>query len=1163
MISLYGLESVLENVGERLVTCNGLTKTAKGLFITTLAERLGRPVVMVCDKAARAEEMAETLRFFAPEAKSEVELLHFPPWEVLPYEMMTPHPEVSGRRLSTLIRLCRLKRNFILVTTIEALALKIPPRDVIDKTPLKIETGDSFGVEILSELLISYGYNRRNIVEDRGEFSIRGGIIDIFQGVGDQPARIELFGDEVESIREFDPQTQRSRGKIESVSVIPFREVFYEGVEAQSLARRMRKLCDDQGVTEAKKESFLEKIRDQRFFAGMEWLSPQFFPEPHCLFDYLPGSAIIATDEPDDIANHLENFYELIDGSHKEAKEKEEPVADPESLYLSKEDLGKRLAEKEIVRLGELAVAEDDENSFTISTHRPTRYKGDVNAFIESLKGMLADEYLVILAASTAGGAQRLGRILREADMGAGWLSDEEMSELVKRLVERQSSLFEENLYIATGRLAEGFVIKSDKWAVITDDEILGKTPKVTHRSKKGRKAFGVGLGDLNKNDLVVHKIHGVGRYIGAREMLIAEQKDEYLELEYAERQKLYLPISNIELIKKYSGGGGAGEPSLDRMGGSTWNKTRAKVKKSLLFMADKLLKLAAARELGGGFKYSEDSHSHREFADTFEFEETEDQLAAIIDVSNDMEKPKAMDRLVCGDVGYGKTEVAMRAAFKAVYDGKQVALLVPTTLLAQQHYHTFIERFRSFPVVVEVLSRFRTKKEQKAIVRKAADGVVDILIGTHRLLQKDIAFKDLGLIIIDEEQRFGVTHKEKLKSFRSDVDSLTLTATPIPRTLHTSMVGIRDLSVIETPPQDRLAVQNYITTFSDKTIREAVIRELDRGGQIFFVHNKVRSILSIEKYLNKIAPEARTAVAHGQLPEKELESVMLSFMNKEVDILVTSAIIESGLDIPSANTILINRADRFGLGQLYQLRGRVGRERHRAYCYFMAPGFSGISEVAKRRLKAIEELSELGSGFRLAARDMEIRGAGNLLGPQQSGQIDAVGFDTYCDMLEDIVRELKGEPAKERFESSLNISYQGRISPEYVPGLNQRMELYNRINDQQILEDLGVIADEMRDRFGPIPEETEKLFAIMKIKILSKILRTQKVDMIRNRLILVFDPHTPIDPEKLAVAVKESGRKFKFTSEKEAELLIEGNGWRDRIGSIVDFFSLIKDRCL
>ncbi|MDH5637279.1 MAG: transcription-repair coupling factor, partial [Nitrospinota bacterium] len=702
-----------------------------------------------------------------------------------------------------------------------------------------------------------------------------------------------------------------------------------------------------------------------------------------------------------------------------------------------------------------------------------------------------------------------------------------------------------------------GFIIPPGKWAVVTEDEIFGKTRKAKRRAVPVSRVFTTDLLDLKHGDMVTHKVHGVGKYIGVKEMTIADTADEYLEIEYAQNQRLYLPIHGIDMIDRYMGSGGV-TPPLDRMGGATWKKTRGRVKKDLMEMAGELMKVQAARELAQGHSFSTDGQFHNEFADTFEFSETEDQLAAIEDVMADMEKQKPMDRLVCGDVGYGKTEVALRAAFKAAYDGKQVAVLAPTTLLVQQHFQTFSERLNAFPVTVESISRFKSRKEQAQTLEKAARGEVDILIGTHRLLQKDVAFKNLGLVIVDEEQRFGVRNKEKLRTMMAGVDTLVLTATPIPRTLHTSLMGIKELSVIETPPVDRQAIRTFTAKFSDKVIRDSIMRELDRGGQAFFVHNKVRSIHSMARYLGKVVPEAKVGVAHGQMKERELEKVMLEFVDRKLDVLLATTIIESGLDIPSANTILINRADQLGLAQLYQLRGRVGRERHRAYCYFMVPGGARLKPAAKKRLKALEELTELGGGFKLAARDMEIRGAGNLLGSQQSGHIDAVGFETYRRMVEDAIRELKGAPPKEEFGVELSVGFFGKIPAEYVSAVSQRMELYGKINGAEDAEALELVEAEMRDRFGPPPDETRALLAHARIKSLCRALKIEKVDMVRDRLYLVFASSTPLSPATLVTASYERKESIRFVSENTVEYKLAGGSWQERARKMSGFLSFL-----
>ena len=1162
MISLFGFESFVKSVendaakdaDKMPVALRGLNKTAKGLFAVSLSLRLSRPVVLVTDKAARAEELFETIRFFTSDPSNGPPPLLFPPWETLPFEEMSPHPGVSGQRLSTLAKIADAKDNFVLVTTTEALARNILPPVELKKGILRIDKGDSIDLELLADHLISFGYRRVDMVEEPGEFAFRGGIVDLFTGEGDKPARMELFGDEVESIRRYNPDTQRSIDDIDGIDIYPFREVFYEGIDRKKLATAYENLSRDQGIPEEKFSQKRDWLLNGQFFPGVERLLPLFYPSAVSLFDYLPEDAVVIIDEPENCETHTEAFYNLTEQGAKEAAQRLDPVSPPEDIFISMQKLQEEVKKREIVRIGELAVTKDDEETFTLSTKKPERYKGDTKKFLKELSAMKEEGYTLILVATTEGRARRLENFLKENETGVERLADNAPYNLAQKLCQAQISLFDKNnIGIISGTLAEGAVFDHDKWALITDDEIFGTIQKAAHRRRRSRTTFSVGLSDLSPGDLVTHETHGVGRFVRLKEMTIGDATDEYLELEYAALQKLFLPINRIDLIKKFVNAGGS-TPALDKMGGATWKKTRARVKKAIMDMAGKLLTLQASRDISEGFTFSPDDAFHAEFADTFEFEETEDQKAAIEDVMADMERRRPMDRLICGDVGYGKTEVAMRAAFKAVYDKKQVAMLAPTTILAQQHFTTFAERFRSFPVSVEALSRFKTTKEAKEIVQKTAEGKIDILIGTHRLLQKDVAFPDLGLVIIDEEQRFGVRHKERLKALSKNADVLTLTATPIPRTLHTSMVGIRDLSIIETPPVDRLAIRNNIAVFSEKVVTEALTRELDRGGQVFFVHNKVRNIGAMKIFIEKLAPHARVAVAHGQMGERELEKVMRDFIDRNHDVLLATTIIESGLDIPSANTLIINRADHFGLSQLYQLRGRVGRDRRRAHCYFLIPGIDSITEVSKKRLKAIEELSELGSGFRLAARDMEIRGAGNLLGPEQSGNIDSVGFETYTEMLQDAIREIKGEETEERFDVSMNLVAGGKISGRYVPGVNHRMELYNRLFGLASLEALDDMEEELVDRFGAPPEETEKLLSHTRIKLACKRLRVEKVDMLRDKLSLVFDSSTPIKPDGLAKSAAKKDISVKFTSEYSAEVIVKGKGWRERFDYILEF---------
>ncbi|MDH5510490.1 MAG: transcription-repair coupling factor [Nitrospinota bacterium] len=1154
------LEGVLARLRDSsaLISLNGLTLPVKALVVSALAKRIHRPLVVVEDKESRAEEFHEALSFFLP-GSQKPRLMRFPAWETLPYDDLSPHPATSGLRLETINDLAQGSDGFIMTTSVEALLRRVVPPAEVKKATMQIKAGSALDLEKLSTQLARTGYKRCDLTEEPGEFSIRGGIMDIYPGAARGPFRLELFGDSVESIRRFDPATQRSAEGLVSIVIPPFREVFYSSRHdpAQAFADHM----SQSGALQNGKR-ITELLRAQTFFAGMESLAPFFFDGLDSMFDVLPPEVVFILDEEEDIFAHLAEFEELVEEEHQERVSTMTEVAPcrPGTLFLGREEVEEKLASGTRLSLRELAMEGEGEESVTIHTSSTQRYLGDVARFTTDLEKMIQDGYTVALAASTRGGAERMEDLLKERDFGAKVVGEKERVKLFEGLLDPQALLFENRLFILEGAPVRGFIIPPGKWAVITEDEIFGKTRKAKRRAVPVSRVFTTDLLDLKLGDIVTHKVHGVGKYIGVREMTIADTADEYLEIEYAQNQRLYLPIHGIDMIDRYMGSGGV-IPPLDRMGGVTWKKTRGRVRKDLMEMAGELMKIQAARELAQGHAFSRDGQFHHEFADTFEFSETEDQLAAIEDVTADMEKQKPMDRLVCGDVGYGKTEVALRAAFKAAYDGKQVAVLAPTTLLVQQHFQTFSERLRAFPVTVESVSRFKRRKEQLLTLERAARGDVDILIGTHRLLQKDVAFKNLGLVIVDEEQRFGVRNKEKLKTMMTGVDTLILTATPIPRTLHTSLMGIKELSVIETPPVDRQAIRTFTAKFSDKVIRDSIMRELDRGGQTFFVHNKVRSIHSMARYLGKVVPEARVGVAHGQMRERELEEVMLDFVDRKLDVLLATTIIESGLDIPSANTILINRADQLGLSQLYQLRGRVGRERHRAYCYFMVPGGTRLKPAAKKRLKALEELTELGGGFKLAARDMEIRGAGNLLGSQQSGHIDAVGFETYRRMVEDAVRELKGEPPKEEFGVELSVGFFGKIPVEYVPGVSQRMELYGKINGAADAEALELVEAEMRDRFGPPPDETRALLAHARIKSLCRALKIEKVDMVRDRLYLVFAPSTHLSPATLVTASYERKESIRFVSENTVEYKLAGGAWQDRARKMSGFLSFLLEK--
>ncbi len=1079
--------------GERCVRVEGLYSSSKGFFLTNLKSIICRSLLIITPDQESAERLLDDLIFFIKDDNKETVVSLFPSWEVLPYESVSPHPELVGQRLMLLDRLIE-RGDLIVITSIEAAVQRVISRDIFEELVIEIGIGDALEMDNISDHLIRGGYQAADLVEYKGEFSIRGGILDIFPSSSSNPVRIEFYGDRIESVREFDVATQRSVLSLDSVRILPVREVVLDS-----------KMLKEDGKMAT-------------------------------LFDYIPLDTVIVLDDPAMVQRKGDEFREMIRERYHESTVRKTNLPVPELFYIDKDELDACLGSMQIVELSPLKLSkEGDCLSHVISIKTIDSYQGRFNAFLTQIRSWVEDHLSIILSIPTEGQARRLREMLAENDIGASIIPHY-----------RSLRFDHPSISIVKGELSSGFVLSDERLVFVAEHEIFGVSRK--RRFRKGGKArsFQTGLGDLTIGDFVVHIDYGIGKYLGVRDLEMTGLEGEFLEIRYADDDKLYLPMEGLSLIQKYIGTEDV-SPPLDKLGSSSWKKAKERAKESIREMADELLKIYATREISEGFSFAPDSIWYKEFADSFEYEETDDQLKAIDAVKSDMERAKPMDRLVCGDVGYGKTEIAMRAAFKAILDNKQVAVLVPTTILAQQHFQTFCERLRSFPVNVEMLSRFRTVMKQKDILKRLEEGGIDIVIGTHRLIQNDIRFKDLGLVVIDEEHRFGVAHKEKLKSLRKTVDVLTLTATPIPRTLYLSLMAIRDMSIINTPPRDRLAIKTYIRKFNDNTIREAVLREMDRGGQIFFVHNRVKSIHIMARYIQGLVPRARIGFAHGQMPEKELEDVMLRFIEREIDLLVCTTIIESGLDIPSANTIIINRSDKFGLAQLYQLRGRIGRDRHQAYAYLLIPGESLLTDEAKRRLRAIEELSELGSGFRLASRDLAIRGTGNILSHQQSGHITAVGFDLYCKLLERTAKELKGKPQKEEIESVIDLNIKGLIPREFIPNINQRLEMYRRlylIDDMQGIDD---IRGELKDRYGPLPESLRRLLAVVELKVMAKELRIERIKMNKDKVLLAFNNSTPLSPEKLINFIKGNEKRMGFVSENTFEIVLKDRGWEGR----------------
>jgi transcription-repair coupling factor (superfamily II helicase) len=1027
--------------GEACLRVAGLSGSARPLVVAELLHTHPRAAVVIVRSMADAHRWTQDLRFFgAP-------VLEFPEREPRLWRG-GHHREADAERAVTARRLAA-GEPVVVVATPAGLDTALPaPADFSART-LRIGVGDRLERELLLEAFETAGYERVDTVVEVGQWSVRGGIVDVFVASHPSPVRIEFFGDDVESIRRFDPSTQRSTDAIEELLVLPLGG---PGDDADGAAR---------------------------------------------LLDYVPTSAPVILDAP-----------ALLDETSEESP--------------GRRPLREALGERPRVEL-ELVAGTAVEH--VLDTQEVPRFTGHFVQLTEALGGWRAEGFRVRLVVADEHQAEHLRQILRDHDVEAPLATAIDSPE---------------PLAIVTGEASAGIVISAVGLVLLTETEIFGARRRTLRRPRYQRGAALTAFTDLEVGDLVVHEDHGIGRYLGLRTMSVGDRDGDFLLLEYAEGGRLYVPVERLDLVSKYLGGDTAAA-RLDRMGGASWQRVKESVRAALREMAEELLKLYAKRAVAQGHAFASDTPWQREFDASFRFEETPDQLRAIEDVRRDMQNGRPMDRLVAGDVGYGKTEVALRAAFKAVAEGYQVAVLVPTTVLAQQHWATFTDRFSPFPARVELLSRFRSAKEQKAVVEGLRQGTVDVVIGTHRLLSKDVAFKSLGLMIIDEEHRFGVAHKERMKQLRASVDVLALTATPIPRTLYMSLSGVRDMSVIETPPLDRLPIETVVRRFSKAVIREALERELERGGQVFFVHNRVQSLTSMARFIQELVPQARVIMGHGQMGERELEATMVKFVSGQADILVSTAIVESGLDIPASNTIIINRADRFGLAQLYQLRGRVGRERLQAYCYLLVPADGRVDEQAQRRLRA---LTELGSGFKLALRDLEIRGAGNLLGAQQHGHIAAVGYDLYSKLLAEAVQELKGDRTGVSVEPVISVQVEGFLPEEYVPEVNQRLAFYKRLAGVASADELTDLRSELLDRFGPLPEPGEQLIDIVGIRIAARALAVERVEAGEGKAVITFSAGTSIEPARLVAAIQASRGRLRMRREFTLEATIATGRW-------------------
>jgi transcription-repair coupling factor (superfamily II helicase) len=1107
--------------GNRILSTAGTTGGAKSLAIAKAILTENQPVAVIAPSNPEAQSLAQEIQFYLDLLSTcPIEVIHFPGFEVDPYRGLSPHPEVAASRARAIWQILQNGPR-VLVASIRAASIRMHSPERFLNYCLMLKQNEELSPEMIREYLFESGYIEDDPVTDPGEFSLRGGILDIFPPHLEKPVRLEFFGDQIESIRVFDVDSQRSVESAHSIEIIPMREYCFRREILRTWAEQVPSLWSAPFLPHLEEELALAKQGEM--FPAFEFLLPAVDPLESSIFSYLKGCRII-TLEREVMENalakqHAELYQRFVDriDAHK-------PVLAPEQIYITVDELRSSLDRFPRLEIEELGVTNSESSSIYISTQSTRKYHGNIRELIADISKFRELGEKIAFIFSNLGRAERMNDILKEYEIPAHLCRTEEQEE--PGALELESSIL-----LGIGNLHSGYYLPSANLRVLTGNDLFDEADfGAGHKKTKNaqRNIFLSDFRDLKPGDFVVHVDHGIGLFNGLKTIGMQEGSKEFVLLTYQDDAKLYVPVERLDLIQKYSSMGGT-RPTLDRLGGTSWTRTKSRIKKSMRDMAEELLKLYAQRQMVPGFAYSVDTAWQQEFEDAFEFDLTRDQVDALASVKSDMEAARPMDRLLCGDVGYGKTEVAMRAAFKAVMDGKQVALLAPTTVLAFQHYTTFQRRFTSFPARIQLLSRFRSPKEQKQILEDLESGRVDVVVGTHRMLSKDVAFKDLGLVIVAEEHRFGVTHKERLKALKTRVDVLTLTATPIPRTLNMALLGLRDMSTIETPPKNRLAIQTSVLKFSPDVIRSAIEMELARNGQVYFVHNRVETIHSMAAKVQQLIPSARIGIAHGQMAERELERIMLKFVQDELDVLVATTIIENGLDIPRANTLIVDRADLYGLSQLYQLRGRVGRSDRRAYAYLLVPSDEALSEIARKRLAAIREFSDLGTGFRVAALDLEIRGAGNLLGGEQHGHIEAVGFDLYCQLLENAVDELRGEKPEEEISTSINLNLDIRIPEDYISDSGQRLRMYKRISSAATAEELDALRQEMTDRFSQYPEAVENLFRYAQLRQVVIALQIQSVEKNKNQIFFRFVDHSKVSAEKLLKLVTRN-KKASFS---------------------------------
>ena len=1106
---------LLKNVENKQspIVISGLNDVGMIQVGTTINEFGKKPICILTYNEIQAKKIYEDIKYFTDK------VVLFPKKEVVTYDYIAESKDIPYQRIEALNKIVT-KKNLVVITTIEAATQKLPEKNVLYKNKLHFKTGESYNLEELKQKLVSLGYSRYDLIEGRGQFSVRGGIVDIAtnEKIG---IRIEFWGDDIDSIREFNIETQRSIKNVETATIYPAHEYILEET-AEKTCKKIKEKYKNSKKKEVIEED-IEQIKTGNYISKIDKYFDCFYEKQETILDYLNKDYVVFLDEINKIETRSKNIKEDRKNLERSLIEKERQIPETITNVLEFEQIQEILDKKQLIYIQKQDTqikVQGEKYNFNYRT--VNYYKSETTTFIEDLKKAVKEKKTIYILTENKEKAKKIKSMLEEQEI---------ICKIEEKLDQTIIVKSRENIVtISIGKISTGFENYDLNQLVISADDLINgekKKRRVTHTAfKEGEKVV---FDDLKIGDYVVHRKYGIGIYIGVNTIKADGTIKDYIKIKYKNDDILYIPTTDLDTIRKYVGGDKI-KPKVNKLGSKEWEATKAKVKNNLREVAKELIELYAKREKIQGYAFSKDTPWQKEFEDKFPYQETDDQLRCIEEVKKDMETPKPMDRLLCGDVGYGKTEVAMRAAFKAAIDGKQVAYLAPTTVLAEQQYQEFKERMKDYPIRIEILNRFKTKKYQNEVIKKLQLGEVDILLGTHRILSKDVEFKNLGLLIIDEEHRFGVKDKEKIKQLKANIDVLTMTATPIPRTMHMSIVGIRDMSVIYEPPYNRKPVQTYVLEYDEEIIKEAITKELERGGQVFYLFNNVQNIQQKASQISNLVPEANVVYAHGQMPGKQIEDIMQEFVEQKTNVLVCTTILESGIDIPNANTIIVENADRMGLAQLYQIRGRVGRSDRQAYAYITYKRDKLLSEVADKRLKAIKEFTEFGSGFKIAMRDLEIRGAGSLLGEIQSGHLEQVGYDTYCKLLDEVVKEMKGIKVTEEADVQVDLNVTCYIPDNYIEDSGQKIEVYQKIALCRTEEDIQNVIDEVIDRYGNMPKELENLLEVARIKQLAKEQNIVKVESKQNGVVFTFASSENIK-YNIAELVRKYGNKIKFSA--------------------------------